>query len=178
MVGYIIPAFAAAAIAIGVQAEKNPYDSAGQNGGYLVPYVGGYNVMSSDSNKFQDGPKSVMGGVEYRFSAWKYGFRPVVGALANTRGDAYAYGGFVVDVPLYKDRFWFVPGFDVGAFEHGNGRSLGGALEFRSSAELAYRFDNNHRIGIGFSHISNAKIYTKNPGTEMATVHYSIPFSW
>ena len=172
---YLLPVALASATLVGVTAEKNPYDNAGQNGAYMVPYVGGYNVFSD--NDITDGDKTVVVGGEYRFAAFNYGIRPVLGALVNFKGDTYGYGGFVLETPLYKDRIWFIPGAAVGAFGHGDGRDLGGALEFRTSAELAYRFDNNQRIGINIFHLSNAGIYNSNPGTEAITVTYSIPVS-
>lgn len=175
MAGYLLPIALGAAVTVGAMAEKNPYDSAGQDGAYLVPYVGGYNVFSD--NDATDGDKTVDIGGEYRFSALNYGFRPVVGGLVNFKGDVYGYGGFVVDVPLYKDRIWFIPGAAAGAFAHGDGRDLGGVLEFRTSAEIAYRFDNNQRLGVAIFHLSNAGIYDRNPGTESITVNYSIPLA-
>ncbi len=173
MAGYLLPIALGSSLVIGTMAEKNPYDTAGQNGAYLVPYAGGYNVFSD--NDATDGDKTAVVGGEYRFGAMNYGVRPVLGALVNFKGDSYGYGGFVVDVPLYQDRLWFIPGAAVGAFAHGNGRDLGGVLEFRTSAEIAYRFDNNQRIGLAIAHLSNANIYDRNPGTETITVNYSIP---
>jgi len=172
---YLLPVAIGAALVTGGLAEKNPYDSPEQNGAYIAPYVGGYNVFSD--NDQTDGHKSAVGGLEYRFQNLGYGVRPVVGGLINTRGDAYAYAGLQMDVPLYQDRLWFIPGAAAGAFAQGDGRDLGGALEFRTSAEIAYRFDNNQRLGVAISHLSNAGIYDSNPGTEMITVHYSIPVS-
>jgi hypothetical protein len=43
--------------------------------------------------------------------------------------------------------------------------------------ELAYRFDNRSRLGLAVSHYSNASIGDTNPGTETATVYYSIPLN-
>lgn len=175
MAGYLLPIAVGAALTTGVMAEKNPYDTKGQNEPYIVPYAGVYNVFSD--NDQSDRKRTGDIGAEFRFSAWNYGFRPVIGGLVNFKGDAYGYGGFVVDVPLYKDRVWFIPGAAVGAFAHNNGRDLGGAIEFRTSAELAYRFDNNQRLGVAIFHLSNAGIYDRNPGTESITVNYSIPLS-
>lgn len=172
---YLLPIAAGAALIMGVQGEKNPYDTAGQDGAYFVPSIGAYNVFT-DNDRYNDDTE-FMGGAEYRFSNMGYGVRPVIGAHANAEGDLYGYAGFVMDVPLYKDRFWFIPGAAIGAYHHEDGFDLGGALEFRTSAELAYRFDNNHRLGVAIAHISNADIYDNNPGTENITVNYSIPVS-
>jgi len=172
---YLLPIAIGAALVTGTMAEKNPYDSQGQDGAYLVPYVGGFNVFSD--NDVTDGERTGVVGGEYRFGAWSYGIRPTLGALVDFKGDGYAYAGFVADIPLYQDRIWFIPGAAVGAYGHHNGRDLGGVLEFRTSAELAYRFDNNQRLGLAISHLSNAGIYDENPGLESITVNYSIPLS-
>ena len=58
-----------------------------------------------------------------------------------------------------------------------NGKELGGTLEFRTGAELAWRFDDYSRLGLALHHISNASIYDSNPGTEMLVLTYSVPFT-
>ena len=50
-------------------------------------------------------------------------------------------------------------------------------MEFRTGAELAWRFDGKGRLGIAFHHISNASIYDRNPGTEMLVLTYAVPLS-
>ena len=57
----------------------------------------------------------------------------------------------------------------------GDGRDLGHELEFRSSIELSYRFDDRTRLGLSFYHLSNANIGDFNPGTEVLSIVYSIP---
>ena len=42
--------------------------------------------------------------------------------------------------------------------------------------EFSYELENLDRIGISFSHISNANIGKKNPGAEIMTISYQIPF--
>ena len=113
MPGYLLPI----AIGAGTMAKENPYLSAAQNDAYAVAYAGGYNVFAD--NDITDGDKTVVIGGEYRFRNLGYGFRPVIGGHGNFKGDFYGYAGFVVDVPLYQDRIWFIPGAAVGAFAHG-----------------------------------------------------------
>ena len=67
------------------------------------------------------------------------------------------------------------PSFSVGGFHEGDGKDLGGAIEFRSALELAYRFENNARLGVQVGHLSNASIYDSNPGEEFVILNYSIP---
>lgn len=69
------------------------------------------------------------------------------------------------------------PSFAVGAYEDGDGKDLGGTLEFRSAVELSYRLDDRARLGLAFDHISNASIYDDNPGTESLVLMYAIPLN-
>lgn len=133
---------------------------------YLAPYIGAYEVLRS--------PTRLMGGVEVRVgSVWDY-IVPRVGFFINNKNARYVYAGFNIDVPV-AERFFITPGFAVGAYAKGDGKSLGGTLEFRSSIELSYKLMNQNRVGIAFSHISNAGIYHKNPGIEDLILIYSIP---
>ena len=50
------------------------------------------------------------------------------------------------------------------------------ALEFRSQIELAVRLENDIRVGVSFSHISNASFGEENPGVESLALTYVIPF--
>ena len=43
------------------------------------------------------------------------------------------------------------------------------------SLDLAYRFDNGHRLGVRAAHISNASIHERNPGEEELLLTYSFP---
>ncbi len=89
------------------------------------------------------------------------------------KGAMYGYGGLNLDFAIGK--FYVTPNFMVGAYSRGDGKDLGGPLEFRSGLELSYEMENTHRVGVAFNHISNARIYTHNPGAETLLVNYSIP---
>ena len=67
------------------------------------------------------------------------------------------------------------PSLAAGLYEDGDGKDLGHIVEFRSSLELAYRFDNRARLGLSFYHLSNASLDDNNPGTEVFSLNYSIP---
>jgi hypothetical protein len=115
--------------------------------------------------------------IEYRTDLRLWFIKPLVGAFVTTDGSFYGYGGFNID--LYFGRRWvFSPGFAVGGYAEGDGKDLGHTIEFRSGAELAYRFSNRARLGVGFHHISNASLDDRNPGTEILAITYSIPFGY
>ena len=74
-----------------------------------------------------------------------------------------------------KSKFFFTPSFGTGIYDDGSGKKLGNDLQFRTSLELSYELKNNKRIGISFSHISNANLGDKNPGVEILSLSYHIP---
>ena len=63
----------------------------------------------------------------------------------------------------------------AGYFARGNGTRLGSWVEFRSGAELAYRFADRSRLGIAVHHISNAGLTKQNPGEQSVVLMYSVP---
>ena len=75
-----------------------------------------------------------------------------------------------------ESRFYFTPSFGAGIYNDGSGKKLGNDLQFRTSLEVSYEFKNKNRIGISFSHISNANLGDKNPGVEILSISYHIPY--
>lgn len=141
-----------------------------QAAGHLVAYGGSQDVLDDKSY--------AQFGAEYRFADVYKGLRPTVGINGTDEGDVYGYGGVHWDIPLADSGFYLTPNFVVGAYHHGDGKDLGGALEFRSGVEGSYEFSNGSRVGVTFNHISNASIYDKNPGAEALLVSYQHPMPW
>lgn len=112
------------------------------------------------------------------FKSWDHyvQFHPFVGAEFNSWGSAYGLGGFAMDAYITHNII-FTWSEGVGFFEPGNLRPLGSFIEFRSQAELGYRFDNNVRVSAQLSHISNAGITKRNPGAEIAGLYVHLPTS-
>lgn len=133
----------------------------------LAVGAGAYNVLHES--------KEAQLRLEYRFS---YRFleiiRPIAGVLATDERSVYAYGGFRFDFSIGQ-HFVLTPEAAFGYWSRGSGKDLGGAEEFKTGGEFAYRFSDYSRLGLLFDHISNAGIYKKNPGVESALVVYSIP---
>jgi hypothetical protein len=102
---------------------------------------------------------------------------PFIGASGTTDGAVYGFFGLKVDLYL-GDRLVLTPSAAFGAFAEGDGKDLGSTAEFRTGAELAWRFDDRSRLGLGIHHISNASIGDKNPGAEIVSVVYSIPIDF
>ncbi|NBX03393.1 MAG: acyloxyacyl hydrolase [Alphaproteobacteria bacterium] len=144
------------------------FSTAAQSADYISGSVGWVDAIDQEN-------ESVQGGVEYRFSPIGYHLRPMVGANVNTDSSVYGYAGLNMDVPILSNQLYLIPNFAVGAYSEGDGKDLGGALEFRSGIEIAYQMENAHRIGLALNHISNAGIYNKNPGVENVVLTYSVP---
>ena len=70
----------------------------------------------------------------------------------------------------------FTPSFGVGIYDNGNGDELGSTIEFRTTLEISYQLKNNNRIGFSFGHISNANIGDNNPGVEIISLSYQVPY--
>jgi lipid A 3-O-deacylase len=101
-------------------------------------------------------------------------FKPFFGASVNTDEAFHLFGGVLIDIYL-GDRIVITPSFAPGYYDSGNGLQLGHHVEFRSALEIAYRFDNRVRLGIGYSHVSNAHLSNQNPGSETAFIMLSMP---
>ena len=115
--------------------------------------------------------------IECRSDEQLWIFKPFGGAMGTTDGAFHTYAGILLDI-FFGRRVVLTFGFAPGLFHDGNGKDLGSAVEFRSSGELAYRFDDRSRLGLMVNHISNVSIGDRNPGTEVLMLSYSIPLSW
>ena len=114
------------------------------------------------------------GRLEYRSDIRLWIFKPFAGVMGTSDGGAYGYAGVLVDV-FFGKRMVTTLSFAPGAYAKGDGKDLGHDLEFRSQLEVAYRFDDRSRLGLSLSHMSNASIGDKNPGTESLMLTYALP---
>jgi lipid A 3-O-deacylase len=165
----------------------------GQDNWQRQPDLLGFSAGYYDALRHDDrAKKAVDARLEYRsglsllpliapqtFSGWDKTFqvRPMGGVEATSDGALYGFGGFVFDVFLTKHIF-LSPNEVVGLYYRGNGKRLGSYVEFRSTMEAGYRFDNNMRISASLGHISNAGLSDYNPGTEIISGHDYIPTDW
>lgn len=114
--------------------------------------------------------------IDYRSGMQLWILRPHVGVLAAGDGDYYAYGGFVTDFNI-ANSIVLTLSTAIGGYG-GHGFNLGSHFEFRNGAEIAYRFSNDWRAGVGFYHISNAGITRENGGSESALFAVTAPLPW
>ena len=108
--------------------------------------------------------------------------KPFAGIEITTDSAYYLIGGIYLednlgDLMIGKENNWnLTPSFGAGYYEDGDGKKLGNKVEFRTTLEISYQFENRNRIGISFGHISNANIGKKNPGAEIISLSYQMPF--
>jgi len=114
--------------------------------------------------------------LEYRSDAKFWVFKPFAAIAGTSTGQGFLGAGVLIDVFL-GNRLVLTPSFAPHLYTGGNSKlDLDYPLEFRSQLELAYRFDDRSRLGIAVSHYSNASLGKTNPGTESASLIYSVPF--
>lgn len=101
-----------------------------------------------------------------------WGIRPQAGLLATSDGSVYGFGGFRLRLPIESQRWRIDISSAAGVFEEGDGKDLGGVVEFRSGLDVIRQFDNGHSLGVGIYHISNAGIYDKNPGSNTLVLRW------
>jgi lipid A 3-O-deacylase len=142
----------------------------GKNDGtQFVIGAGGYDVLHDQTAGIFRG--------ELRLGTNLWLLRPFIGGEVTTDGSVYGYGGFGLDI--YLDDAWVLnPNAAVGLWSRGNGKNLGATVEFRTGAEVDYRFSDASRLGVSFHHISNAGIGSHNPGEEEALATYSLPLTF
>jgi lipid A 3-O-deacylase len=116
---------------------------------------------------------SPAGTVEYRFGRKVFVVGFSLGLMANTDGGLFGYVGAYSDLSYKK--IYLTPQMAMGGYHEGDSSDLGGVFQFRLSLDIAYRFDNGHRLGVRGAHISNAGVNDHNPGEEELFLTYSIP---
>ena len=108
--------------------------------------------------------------------------KPFFGAEYTSDSASYILTGMYVEDNLgqllqgKQNKYFFTPSFGVGIYDDGSGKKLGNDIQFRTSLEVSYELKNKNRIGISFSHISNANLGDKNPGVEILSLSYHIPY--
>ena len=109
--------------------------------------------------------------------------KPFLGVELTSDSAAYYLAGVYLEDNLgtlfsgEKSNLIFTPSFGAGYYDNGDGKKLGHSIEFRTTLELSYQLMNENRVGVSFGHISNANIGDKNPGVEILSFSYQIPFN-
>jgi hypothetical protein len=134
--------------------------------------VGAFDITPSTHHKDAATAGEFRG--EYRFPDTFSIVAPFVGASVTTDGAAYGYFGLGLDIN-FGPNWVLTPNAAAGVFERGSGTKLGSWWEFRTGAELAYRFADLSRLGVAVHHTSNAGLTKINPGEQSVLLIYSLP---
>jgi len=101
--------------------------------------------------------------------------KPILGTFVTGQRGVYTYGGISLHLD-FLNRFIITTAFAPGFYWRGNDLNLGGVIEFESSLIVGYRMSENFSFSVGISHLSNAGIYSYNPGVETLSFNYFFQF--
>lgn len=135
-------------------------------------------LFTFGAGRFDVTRKHPMNSYQFEYRSWRQwlpNLRPMAGIMWSQKGSVYVYGGIGLDIYLIKQKIVLTPSFAPGIYFKGGGKNLHYPLEFRSSIDLAYVFDNKGRFGAQFFHLSHAGLGGKNPGTEVLLFYFAVP---
>ena len=115
--------------------------------------------------------------IEYRPDSKVYlqNLKPWLGLELTLQGSLWAGGGLLYDWN-FADNWYLTPILGVGLYtDGGSDKDLAHPIEFRSQIEVSYKFENDWRLGLSLSHMSNAGLNRNNPGTEVVSLNWSYP---
>lgn len=132
-------------------------------GGFTGDILADRNSGGVFSFEFRSGP-------ELEF----FHIRPSIGGLIATNRSAYGWLGLNLDL-YFGSRIVATPSTSIGAYDTGDGQDLGGILQFRNGLDIAWRFDDWSRMGVGFYYMSNYGIGDRDPGIASVMLFYAHP---
>ena len=142
--------------------------------GYAKVFIGTYD-MFRDNQDTQYGVE-----VQSPDGLGRYDFKPLLGLMRTREQSHYLYTGvsrtsfFTASPTGLAFTFSFGPGLYF--YGDGDDTDLGHVFELRSSGGLIWQFADRTRIGLHYAHLSNASITEVNPGSELVTLTYELPF--
>lgn len=140
----------------------------------LAVYAGAYDVGDYEADTAEVGLECQLRPVWTGRLPGRVGLRPIVGLAGTTDRAAWVYAGLRADVEAGPA--WRVsPSFAVSLFDDGDGKELGGPVEFRSGLEISYLVGAVSRLGVTFHHLSNADLYDDNPGSNSLLLTWTRP---
>ena len=108
--------------------------------------------------------------------------KPFAGIQLTSDSASYIIAGIYLEDNLgqlftgKESNLIFTPSFGAGYYDDGDGKKLGNKIEFRTTLEISYELKNKNRIAGSLGHISNANIGNLNPGVEIISFSYQVPF--
>ena len=101
-------------------------------------------------------------------------FSPITGGFVTGKNSVYLYTGIEGEYNIGSLKIY--PSFAPGYYEKGDGKDLGGVLEFKSEIKLGFDISENSEIGFSYSHISNNTWGDINPGADSQHITFSKNF--
>ena len=167
IISFSIPAFTSGTNVFGIGIYDIKFDGSETNQSTDFRYE-----YRSNDSIFDIGPK------EDNF----FFLKPFLGFEYTNDSASYFLTGIYLEDNLGKlfdgeeNKYYFTPSLGVGIYNDGSGKKLGNDIQFRTSLEVTYELKNKNRIGVSFSHISNANLGDKNPGVEILNLSYHMPY--
>lgn len=112
-------------------------------------------------------------GAEWRFPKATWDLIPIVGLTAIEGGSYYTYAGIRYELDLGQE-FYVAPSFAAGIYNDDHTHDLGGPIEFRSALEFGWHANEWLDVGLTFYHLSNARLYDSNHGSESLVLSLGI----
>ena len=109
--------------------------------------------------------------------------KPFAGIEVTSDSASYFLTGIYLEDNLGQlftgntNNYIITPSFGFGIYDDGSGKKLGNDIQFRTTLEFSFELKNKNRIGLSFGHISNANLGDKNPGAEIISLSYQVPFN-
>lgn len=131
-------------------------------------------AFSGGVSNFNKAERKAELGVEVRLPTDLWGLAMAAGLYGNDESSAWVFGGVRRDFRMARS--WILtPAFAVALYSAGDGKDLGGPVEFRSAFEFAYEWPSRRRLALCIYHLSNAGLYDRNPGMNSVVLTYSLP---
>ncbi len=104
-------------------------------------------------------------------------FQPTIGASVTEDGAGWVgVGGKWTSAGILPGPLFIESTLMPGIYFQSDGPDLGGSLQFRSSLGVGYAFNGGATVTVAYDHRSNADTDVTNPGLEVLSVRYAIPF--
>lgn len=133
-----------------------------------LAFSGGVSNFNKSETRFELGS-------EVRFPTDLWGLAVATGLYVNHDRSAWVFAGLRRDFSLFDSSWIVTPAFAVSLYSQGDGKDLGGPIEFRSALEIGYEWPSRRRLAFAIYHLSNAGIYDRNPGMNSLILTYSFP---
>ncbi|WP_432470285.1 acyloxyacyl hydrolase [Amphritea sp. HPY] len=129
-------------------------------------------ISVGEFDAFDDAVSEV--GIEYRAAPLEsmYDLIPAVGLAANSDDAYWLYGGVRYDFQ-FSGSWVLTPHIAVALYEDNGAKKMGSTFQFRSGLEVAYKFSESSRLGVGVNHLSNGSFADENPGADSLVISYS-----